>query len=357
LSAVLSADDLLLERHSRAGSFQLHVSSLEIAAGEVLAVLGRNGAGKSTLLRALAGLEPPARGRIEKHGDVRVTMVFQRPIPFAGTVEHNVRVALQAAGLPREEIERRTTDALDHFGMSSLRARRASRLSGGELRRLALARAFALEPGVLLLDEPFDDLDVSAQESLSTDLLQAVAKTGVAVVVVTHDLRRAVLLCDRIAALQDGELRQIGDKRSVLAAPIDAGVAQLVGMSNLIPGTLRDGHDIEIDPEHSLPSRGPLSEHSTLSPGAPVWAGVRPEHLKVDIGRGDGELIGKARVVEHVSDGVLSTLVVEWAGVRLRTHLVAGRGVDREVSAGDVVALSVRPEDVHVLPRSDESST
>jgi len=357
LSAVLSAHDLLLERRSRAGRFELRVNALQIDDGEVLAVLGRNGAGKSTLLRALADLEPPTQGRIEKRAGVRVTMVFQRPIPFAGTVEHNVRVALQAAGLPREEIERRSTDALEHFGMSALRERRASRLSGGELRRLALARAFALEPDVLLLDEPFDDLDASAQESLSSDLRQAVAKTGVAVVVVTHDLRRAVLLCDRIAVLQDGELRQLGTKQSVLEAPIDAGVARLVGMSNLIPGTLQSGHRIEIDSEHSIPSRGPTPDHADLSQGSPVWGGIRPEHLKVDIGRGDGEVIGKARVVEHLSDGVLSTLVVEWAGLELRTHLIAGRGVDREISPGDVVALSVRPEDIHVLPRDSEPST
>jgi ABC-type Fe3+/spermidine/putrescine transport system ATPase subunit len=351
LSAVLKARGLLLERHSRAGHFELRVDALDIEDGEVLAVLGRNGSGKSTLLRALADLEPPARGHIETRSGTRVTMVFQRPIPFAGTVEHNVRVALRAARLPRETIERRTVEALEHFGMIGLHSRRAAGLSGGELRRLALARAFALEPSVLLLDEPFDDLDATAQESLSTDLRLAVAKTGVAVVIVTHDLRRAVLLCDRIAVLQDGELRQVGEKREVLARPVDAGVASLVGMTNLLPGTLAEDGGVEIGTDHVLPAPPAREAREKLLPGHPVWAGIRPEHLKVDIGRGDGESIGKARVLEHVSDGVLSTLVVEWAGLQLRTHLVAGRGVDREVAPGDVVSLSLRREDVHVLPR------
>lgn len=354
MTSVLRARDLLLVRRSRAGCFELRLDALDLAKGEILAVLGTNGAGKSTLLRALAGLDVPARGDIEVLPDTQVTMVFQRPIPFAGSVDHNVRVALRAAGLSQQEIERRAVDALTHFGILELRSRRASGLSGGELRRLALARAFALEPGVLLLDEPFDDLDASAQEALSMDLRQAVARTGVSVVVVTHDLRRAILLCDRIAVLQDGSLRQIGEKRAVLEKPVDVGVARLLGMSNLIPGTLGEDGAIRIDDAPALPGAHPPRDD--IPRGSLVWAGIRPEHLKVDIGRGDGESIGKARVVEHVSDGVLSTLVVEWAGLTLRTHLVAGRGVDREVEPGDVVSLSVRSEDVHVLLREQDDA-
>jgi energy-coupling factor transporter ATP-binding protein EcfA2 len=159
---VVSARELVVERRSRASRFELRVPALALRAGEVLCVLGPNGAGKSTLLRALAGLERPLAGSIER-GPGLVTMVFQRPIAFAGTVGHNLHAALYGSGLARAERDARTTRALARFGIAGLVSRRAAALSGGELRRLALARAFALEPAALLLDEPFDDLDARSR--------------------------------------------------------------------------------------------------------------------------------------------------------------------------------------------------
>ena len=346
MSVALRVRDLLLARESRGERFELRIDALDLVAGEVLAVLGPNGAGKSTLLRALAKLDAPEAGRVECAAEGPVTMVFQRPIAFAGSVEHNVRVALRGRGLDRAEIARRCTAALTHFGIDDLAARRSAALSGGELRRLALARAFALEPAVLLLDEPFDDLDTNAREALSRDLRRAVSRTGVAVAVVTHDLRRAVLVCDRIAVLLGGQLRQLDSREAVLLRPADPEVARLVGMGNLLAAVMEADGAAVVDPAHRIPTR------SSLPPGTPVFAGLRPEHLKVDIGRGEGESIGRARVVERVSDGVLMTLVVEWGEQRLRTHLVAGRGLARDLAEGDVVSLSLRPDDVHVLPRS-----
>ncbi|MBW2271421.1 MAG: ATP-binding cassette domain-containing protein, partial [Deltaproteobacteria bacterium] len=169
-SAVLTARALHVLRGSRGAAFELRVDSLDLMAGSVLAVLGPNGSGKSTLLRTLAGLEAPAGGRIERHTRGRVTLVFQRPIPFAGRVDHNVDVALSSLGLSRSERRSRRAEALAHFDIDHLAGRDSATLSGGELRRLALARAFALRPEVWLLDEPFDDLDAAGQESLSLDL-------------------------------------------------------------------------------------------------------------------------------------------------------------------------------------------
>ena len=170
---VLSARNLCVRRHSRSGSFELRVASLELFAGEALAILGPNGAGKTTLLRAVAGLERPESGQILRAASGPVTMAFQRPIAFEGSVEHNVRAALLSSKLSRSERRERVAEALGRFGIERLARRRAKQLSGGELRRLALARAFALRPAVLLLDEPFDDLDGAAQEALSLDLRRA----------------------------------------------------------------------------------------------------------------------------------------------------------------------------------------
>jgi ABC-type sulfate/molybdate transport systems ATPase subunit len=344
--AALGARELRLRR----GAFELRVESLDLLTGGALAVIGPNGAGKSTLLRALAGLVRPLRGRIERHVDGPVTLVFQRPIPFAGSVAHNLDVALSGLALSRAERSQRAAEALEHFDIARLARRDAGTLSGGELRRLSLARAFALRPAVLLLDEPFDDLDASGQEALSLDLRRAIAGTDVAVAVVTHDLRRALLLSDRIAVLREGRIVQEGGREEVLARPVDTEVALQVGMSNLIRVRYEPpaeegapGHAV-VDDQHRIPvlQRG--------EPGAPAWAGIRPERLKVDVGRGEGLPFGKATVRTVVSDGVAATLTVSWAGQELRTHLLAGRGLARTIAPGDSVTLSVRPEDVHLLP-------
>ncbi|MDJ0849538.1 MAG: ABC transporter ATP-binding protein [Myxococcota bacterium] len=348
----LAARGLVVRRASKRSSFELRVDALDLHAGGVLAVLGPNGAGKSTLLRTLAGLESPLSGTLERRVDGPVTMVFQRPVAFAGTVAQNVAVALSGLGLARGEREGRAGEALEHFDIARLARRRASTLSGGELRRLALARAFALRPAVLLLDEPFDDLDPAGQEALSLDLRRAIGTTRVALAVVTHDLRRALLLADRVAVLMDGRLVQEGEREEVLSQPCDLLVARLVGMTNLIEGVVASGgvqgdptlRRVEVDAQHHLPVA------TGLAPGTRVWAGIRPERLKVDVGRGEGLPVGKGVVQSVVSDGVAVTVQVLWAGHELRTHLLAGRGLARTIAPGDSVTLSVRPTDTHLLP-------
>lgn len=347
--AVLSARELYVRRGARAGAFELRVDALDLMAGSVLAVLGPNGAGKSTLLRTLAGLEAPAGGSIERHTDGRVTLVFQRPIPFAGRVDHNVDVALASLRLSRADRRARCAEALAHFDIGHLASRSSATLSGGELRRLALARAFALRPAVWLLDEPFHDLDSSGREALSLDLRRAIADTDAAVAVVTHDLRRALLLSDRIAVLLNGRVAQQGSREELLARPTSVAVARQVGMANLVEGDYEpplasaEFAHVVVDSQHRIP----------VVPGrhaARVLAGIRPERLKVDVGRGEGVPIGKGVVRTLVSDGVAATVAVDWAGRELRTHLLAGRGLARTLAPGDTVTLSVRPEDVHVLP-------
>jgi ABC-type sulfate/molybdate transport systems ATPase subunit len=285
-------------------------------------------------------------------------MVFQRPIAFSGSAAQNVTVALSGLSLSRAERSARVAEALEHFGIGHLGSRRAATLSGGELRRLALTRAFALRPAVLLLDEPFDDLDPAGQEALTLDLRSAIADTGVAVAVVTHDLRRALLLSDRIAVLMDGRVAQQGARDPVLSRPASVAVARLVGMANLVEGVVAEGGAegdpelarVEVDSQHRIPVV------SDLRPGTRVWAGIRPERLKVDVGRGEGLTIGKAVVGSVVSDGVAATVQVRWAGRELRTHLLAGRGLARTIAPGDTATLSVRPEDVHLIPREPQAS-
>lgn len=353
---VLRSHGLIVERRSRRNRFRLEVGDLSLRAGEVLAILGVNGAGKTSLLRALAGLDPPGGGSVEAAAPGAITMVFQRPIAFDGSVAHNVRVALRGTALSRGEREQRVRGALEQLGIADLARRGAARLSGGELRRLALARAFVRRPQVLLLDEPFDDLDAQAQAALHADLRAAIGATGVAVVIVTHDLRHAVSLAKRLAVLDAGRLRQIGACAEVLAHPETPTIARLVGMANLIPGTLRavgpDGRGrVEVSAGHVVEAR------TTLPVGQPVWLGIRGENLKLDVGRGERTPIGKARVVEIRSDGVVTTVALEWARHTLWAHLLSGRGLSRTLGIGDSVTVCVEPEDVHLLEREAPGSS
>jgi ABC-type Fe3+/spermidine/putrescine transport system ATPase subunit len=350
----LEARDLTVQRSSKHGDFELHVDAIDVRAGEVLAVLGPNGAGKSTLLRALAGLLPPTHGVIERHAEGDVTMVFQRPIAFAGTVAHNMRSALRGRKLSKDEVARRTREALERFSIEHLTDHGADTLSGGELRRLVLARAFVLRPSVLLLDEPFDDLDTAGQEALSRDLQRAIADTNVGVAMVTHDLRRALLLSDRIAVLLNGEVAQFGSRESLLTTPLNPQVARQVGMSNLICGEVsqrgpdRESVDAELDIVAVDESHGVIVPRR-FEPGRKVWLGIRPEDLKLETGRSDRPSMGKGVVRFLLSDGVACTVGVDWAGVELRTYLLAGSSLARSLEVGATVSLSVRPGDVHVM--------
>jgi tungstate transport system ATP-binding protein len=278
-----------------------------------------------------------------------VTLVFQRPAPLAGSVAHNVGVAFLGKKCAGAERRDRIGEALERFKIDHLAEHRAVTLSGGELRRLSLARAFALRPAVLLLDEPFAGLDADGQAALSLDLRRAISDTGVAVAMVTHDLRRAMLIADRIAVLIDGRLAQIGCRDSVLEQPSTPEIARVVGMTNLVQGVVVDERRddlalVEVDAEHRVAAR------TDCVPGTRVWIGIRPEHLKLDVGRGAVDPIGKGVVREVVSDGVSVTVQVDWAGAELRTHLMAGRGLARTLRAGVSVSLSASPKHVHLIP-------
>jgi len=352
-SVALSAKGLRCQRGSGSSGFTLEVASLDLRAGEVLVILGPNGAGKSTLLRALAGLERSVDKNSIQRGSGPVTLVFQRPSALSGSAHLNVRAALLGKGVPKALRQERVARALARFDIAHLADHNARTLSGGEMRRLALARAFVLEPEVLLLDEPFDDLDAEGQRQLSLDLEQAIAETDVAVAMVTHDLRRALLLADRIAVLMRGQLVQHGSREAVLLQPNSPEIARTVGMTNLATGRVVRRVDgiswIEISHGFEVPTT------ADLPMGRETWIGIRPEHLKLDIGRGGGESIGKADVESLVSDGLATVVTLRAHGRTFTTHLLSGRGLARRLRPGDPVSLSVRPDHVHarLIDRND----
>jgi ABC-type Fe3+/spermidine/putrescine transport system ATPase subunit len=155
-----------------------------------------------------------------------------------------------------------------------------------------------------------------------------------------------VMVSDRMAVLRGGRLEQVDARDAILERPSSPEIARIVGMTNLIPASMESDRQAAAGPAHRIPSLDgrPAGQH--------VWAGIRPEHLKVDVGRGEGESIGRAEVTRVTTDGVLTTLELNWGGHTLRTYLVAGRGLARELRAGDAVSLSVRRADVHILDRT-----
>ena len=213
----------------RRNGFTLEVPSLALAEGDILALIGPNGAGKTTLLMALCGLLKPAAGEIRFRGEAvdpaslryrrRITMVFQEPLMLRGTVADNVEAGLKLRGLGRAELRERVEESLERFQIAPLAARSAQSLSGGEARRVSLARAFALEPEVLFLDEPLMALDPLIRKHIVRDLEGALSHSRLPAVFTTHERREALRLADRIAVLEAGRIVQEGTKEELARRP------------------------------------------------------------------------------------------------------------------------------------------
>ena len=225
--------DLLIQRN---GLNALQVDSLDIQRGETLTVVGPNGAGKSTLLLVLANLLKPYRGDIlyenkslrqwdELEYRRRISFVFQSPLLMDMTVEQNVALGLKFRGVPKAETRERASKWMKQLGVESLSKRRASQLSGGEAQRVSLARAFVLEPELLLLDEPFAALDPPTHARLLEDLSALLKQDHRTAVFVTHNLNEAARVSHRIAVLVGGLLRQVGTAKQIKSKPADATVA------------------------------------------------------------------------------------------------------------------------------------
>jgi ABC-type sulfate/molybdate transport systems ATPase subunit len=250
------------------GQELLHVPSLDVAAGDVLAVLGPNGAGKSTLLRALGRLgglhrtgEVLLDGRPAGSRELRgaVAAVLQRPILRRGTVAANAAAGLRLRGVGRGEARRRSAPWLDALGVGHLGPRSARTMSGGEAQRVAIARALAVAPRVLLLDEPFAGLDATTRADLLADLHTVLAGLDTATVLVTHDRHEAMALAGHTALLVAGRIRQLGPTGRVLDEPADVDCARLVGFTNLLPPAVTGRADLYVArPEHCSAVNGQL---------------------------------------------------------------------------------------------------
>jgi len=233
---------------NRGGAMILNVPSLLIKEGEILSLIGPNGAGKTTLLQTLSYLLKPFQGEIYFKGEKvksnhsvfeyrrKLAMVFQEPLLFDTTVFDNVASGLRIRGMKKQEIRRIVKEHLDRFGISHLSHRSARTLSGGEAQRTSLARAFAIQPEVLLLDEPFSSLDPPSRDSIIEDLVGILRQTRTTTVFATHDRLEALRLSNRIAVMNDGRIQQIGSPGEVMNHPANELVASFVGVETILTG-------------------------------------------------------------------------------------------------------------------------
>jgi tungstate transport system ATP-binding protein len=225
----------------RGGVRVLAISSFTLQENEVISLIGPNGAGKSTLLLALARLIPVKGETLRCQGESivsdkatiayrrRLAMVFQQPLLFDATVFDNVAAGLKIRGMGRHEIKSRVMETLELFNMVSLSERSARKLSGGEAQRTSLARAFAIRPEMILLDEPFVALDPPSRIALMNDLDRILGETSTAAVLATHDQVEALRLSDRMVVMKQGEIVQSGTPVEVMNQPVDEFVASFVG--------------------------------------------------------------------------------------------------------------------------------
>ena len=272
--------------------------SLDVERGEFFGLLGPSGCGKTTTLRMIAGLEKPDTGSIDFDGSDITNlpaerrgfgMVFQNYALFPHlNVFENVAFGLRARKRPIAEIRDRVKSALELVQLPGYEKRRVDELSGGQQQRVAIARAIAIEPALLLFDEPLSNLDVSLREATRSELRELVGRLGLTAVYVTHDQEEAFALCDHISVMSGGRILQTGKPRDLYEHPANLSVAGFLGRNNLIKvmrlssskegigefKTLEGGHLLHVPVQHN--DLAPLNKPCILA--------IRPEHVVISNG-------------------------------------------------------------------------
>jgi len=325
--------------------------SIAIADGELLALLGPSGCGKTTTLRAIAGFVQPTSGQV-MFGDRDVTalpvhkrnvgMVFQGYALFPHLdVSENVRFGLRVRGWDKARVAERVRKMLQWVQLEKLAQRRPRELSGGQQQRVALARAMAIDPDVLLLDEPFSALDAKLRQQMRTEIRQLQREAGITSVFVTHDQEEAMAIADRIGVMNQGRLEQLGSAEDLYKRPTSRFVASFIGKCNFIEGRVtapglfeaRDGS------RHAIGSSHPVGDAALC---------IRPEHLALAAmdGAQGNRIAVTLRNATYLGPATEYELVTP-AGDNL---LVSASSMGMTMpGAGTPLAVSWRPQDAFVV--------
>lgn len=328
--------------------------SFHVASGETLCLLGSSGSGKSTILRIIAGIETPDRGRVLWNGaDLTALPVHRRNFGLMFqdyalfphlNVSENVAFGLRMQGLAGSEIAEKVNTALERVNMTAFAGRRVTDLSGGEQQRVALARALAPSPHMLMLDEPLAALDRSLRVELQAELRTTLRQAGIPAIYVTHDQEEAILLGDQLALLHGGIIVQAGETEEVYRDPANRWVAEFLGMTGLLTGTLHS-----LDPITVRTECGEL--HPRLAPGTAspavgerVTLLVKPVTLAPE---------GKSMKGDQLT-GNVDDVIFLGDHYRVKLRLCSGTLLDlvaaRKLALGEQVIVRLEPDDVLILP-------
>ena len=271
---------------------------LEIDQGEMLTLLGPSGCGKTTTLRCIAGLEKPEEGDIVIDGNPMLSrgfippskrgigMVFQNYAVWPHMkVYNNIVYGLKIQKMSKQQIKEKAHKVLEMVGLSGLEDRYPAQLSGGQQQRVALARALVGNPKVLLLDEPLSNLDAKLREELRFEIKSLVRRMGITSVYVTHDQAEAMVISDRIAVMESGNVVQLGTPQEIYARPANRFVADFIGTMNFMAGEVieiqKDTDTVCVRTKFSEKLVCKTSDSTVLSTGTEVYASIRPEDVEV----------------------------------------------------------------------------
>lgn len=333
--------------------------SLDIAEGEFICLLGPSGCGKTTILRMIAGLEQQNAGQIFQAGkdisrlpprDRDFGIVFQSYALFPNlTVAQNIAYGLENRREPKKAIAERVAELLELIGLPTVGKKYPSQLSGGQQQRIALARALATSPSLLLLDEPLSALDARVRVSLRIEIKHLQRRLGLTTVFVTHDQEEALVMADRIVVMSQGVIEQAGRPEEIYRTPATPFVADFVGVMNFLPA------QAGADPMHiqcgSVAFE--VTEPHSYNAGEPVTVAVRPEDVRVGVAANQNGNTANARIDEAEFLGSFYRLTLALEGIeeaRLVAEVSNNRMRDLNLNAGDQVPVQLPASLLRIYP-------
>ena len=342
---------------------------LDIAEGTLVTLLGPSGCGKTTLLRMIAGLETPSEGDIFINGrrinDVPVHkrnlgMIFQNYALFPHkNIYDNVAFGLKYRGIPKDEVKDRVSRALEMVRLPGVERRMPSQLSGGQQQRIAMARAIVIEPDVLLMDEPLSALDENLREEMRREVDNLQQILGVTTIFVTHDQREALSMSDKIVVMKDGRKQQEGEPESVYNRPANRFVADFLGHSNFMGGTVTAVENEAVKVRLADGNELTSASGGNWRQGQPVEVVVRAQRFEAFLPDdyqpepGANHFSGRIRDRSYMG-GEVSYFVEMADGTEI--HIISMMR-NRIYQIGDEVVVQVSPHHCHLLPAEGEAGT